>query len=1085
MNKTVRILKYLIGWPLSALSLFFVGKLILANSLSLENLSNINIPLLSIGVLIFLMYFFLRSLVWNELIINKGNKFNLAKTIYLWEISEIKRYTPGNIWSFLSRTDLFSQNNILKKDVAISLFDEIILIVLGCFTLSSFYLFYFFNNIFFDFIILLINFTLITSYVFNQKIKFKFFPKLTPEKNLKLYGFSTLAFFCFGLATYFSSISIIYLDPKNLLNLISLFIFALLIGYLSVVTPMGLGVREGVTTFGLSKFISLPNAGLISIFTRIIFIISEIIFLALILLIEKSRNKILPLLNFVNNKRHEILLSLFVLIYSSYYSLASILRHENFYSGRFDLGNMDQTVWNTVNGRIFQMTDPNNTSVVSRLNFHSDFMLILLSPFYFLWNSPKTLLLIQTFVLAFGAIFIFQITNLILKNKNLALIFSTMYLLSPSVGYVNLYDFHAVALSTTLLLATFYFFLKRKYWFFLLFAVLSGLTKEEIWSIIGLFGLAIILRVYMEKGFKFRLKEDIESIFGLFIFIASGAIFYFLIFVIMPYLRGTEHFALSYYSNFGDSTSDVFKNVLVNPELTITTFFSPDRLLYLLKIFFPLGFTSLLSPLYLIFALPDFLIDLLSNNDALHQIYYQYTSSITPFIFISSIYGVKFITNRFPKLGKIIPIFLIFTTLTSIYLFGPLPGSLNANIQMFNKQLSNRDAISKFLEAIPQNYSVSATNNLGAQIAHRINLYNVPNGFGQADMILFLISSSSERQMIAELKNNKKYTLVFENGKFIAFQKTSLLASKPKVQEDKENFQYSIENLIQRDYKKSDIKVENEVATNGNFKSYIISFSSDGLKEYALLNIPNTQKPTNGYPVVVLNHGYIQPNLYNTVTSYKTDSDYFANQGFLVIKPDYRGNGNSDTTDPSLMRFAYPIDVVNLISSIENIKEANSNQIFLWSHSMGGEVSLEVLEIASSNKKIAPNIKGAVFWAPVTDPVKWFSKSHLPQLQEARETPYPYTQTFQILGTPDKNPKLWQSVSPLNYLDRINVPILLQHGTGDTTVPYSWSVELNDLLKNKNKNTKLISYPSDNHNLPLNWSRAISLDSQFYSSLLK
>jgi fermentation-respiration switch protein FrsA (DUF1100 family) len=185
------------------------------------------------------------------------------------------------------------------------------------------------------------------------------------------------------------------------------------------------------------------------------------------------------------------------------------------------------------------------------------------------------------------------------------------------------------------------------------------------------------------------------------------------------------------------------------------------------------------------------------------------------------------------------------------------------------------------------------------------------------------------------------------------------------------------------------------------------------------------------------------------------------------------------------MRFAYPIDVLNLISSVGNISDANSNQIFLWSHSMGGEVTLEVLEAAAKNKNFSQKIKGAIFWAPVTDPIKWFSKNHLSALPEAIVTPYPYAQTFQILGTPEKNPELWQSLSPLNYLKNItDVPILLQHGTADTTVPYSWSIELNNDLLKLNKSIKFISYPDDTHNLPLHWSDAISDDLNFLHNIL-
>ncbi|HYM65310.1 MAG TPA: hypothetical protein VES68_02395, partial [Candidatus Sulfotelmatobacter sp.] len=104
----VKILKYLIGWPLSAVSILFIVKLVSDNTNSLSNLKNINFPLLLIGILFFLLYFSLRSILWSKIIKPKGNKLNFIKTAYYWEMSEIKRYTPGNIWSFLSRADLFS-----------------------------------------------------------------------------------------------------------------------------------------------------------------------------------------------------------------------------------------------------------------------------------------------------------------------------------------------------------------------------------------------------------------------------------------------------------------------------------------------------------------------------------------------------------------------------------------------------------------------------------------------------------------------------------------------------------------------------------------------------------------------------------------------------------------------------------------------------------------------------------------------------------------------------------------------------------------------------------------------------------------
>jgi uncharacterized membrane protein/pimeloyl-ACP methyl ester carboxylesterase len=799
------------------------------------------------------------------------------------------------------------------------------------------------------------------------------------------------------------------------------------------------------------------------------------------------------MINFIKKYKYEIALVVFVILYISYFTLASFLRYNNFFTGRFDLGNMDQTVWNTIHGRIFQATDPNGTTNISRLAFHADFILILISPLYLIWSSPEMLLLLQSVILGLGAIFVYLIAKAILKNKSLALAFSAVYLLNPSLQFTNLYDFHAVVLGTTLLLATFYFFLKKNYLLFLLFAILSGLTKEDIWAIVSIFGLAIITRVIFENRFRinFSKKQRLEILFGIATFLSSAFIFYALIWIIIPLAKGSGHFALSYYSDFGGTASDVSKNIFLMPLKTIGKLVTVQNFDYLIQLFLPFGLTSLISPLFLVFAAPDLLINLLSTSPGFHEIYYQYTAGITPFLVISAIYAVVFLKNKFSILNnRVIIIYLVGATLISAYLFGPLPLAIHANISMFNNQLSNRKTIDDFLVNIPTRYSIAASNNLGSHLSHRRNIYTIPVGIGQADVILFLLndefaqpSLQAQKDMVKQMSDDKNYIQVYKNGDFVAFEKRSLYTAPKPKKGQVSLFPYSIVALLDRSYKTSNVSIESTLPSNGNFKSYTIAFSADGLKEYALMDVPNTTVPAGGFPVVIVDHGYIQPNQYSTANSYKAETDYFAGQGYLVLKPDYRGNGNSEVIDTALMRFAYPVDVLTLIASLGNIPQANKNNVFLWSHSMGGEVTLEVLEVASKNDDFSAKIKGAVFWAPVTDPVKWFSKQNLPNLPESKVSPFPYTQTFKILGTPDANPELWQSLSPLNYLKNINVPVLLQHGTADTSVPYSWSVELNNDLLKLNKNVTFISYPNDNHNLPLHWSQAISADLNFFKSL--
>lgn len=791
MNKIISTLKYLIGWPLSLISLFFIGKLIYSNASYLQNLQNINYFFLSIGIIFFLLYFFLRSVLWHELTKEKGNNFSFKKSAYLWEISEIKRYTPGNIWSFLSRTRLFTKENMTTQNMIYSLFNETILIILGCFLVSTIYISYLFNNSLINYLLIILSPLSIFMYVFahkiNKNLKFKgiftkiksFFPGDNYNHNFKIYILSFFAFLMFGIATYFSSVAIFYLNPKDILQIISLSVFSLLIGYLSIVTPMGLGVREGVMTFGLSYFINLSSAGLISIFTRIIFILSEIIFLALIFLVNKFRSSLLDrFINFIKKYKYESAVFLTSVLYFLYYTSASFLRYDNFFTGRFDLGNMDQTAWNTIHGRIFEFTNPNGTEIISRLAFHADFILILLSPLYLIWSNPKMLLITQTLILSTGTMFVFLIGNFVLKNKSISLALSISYLINPSIGYTNLYDFHPVTLATTFLLAAFYFILKKNYKFFLLFAVLAGLTKEHVWAMIGLMGIYIVISSITKKSFKIKLINK-DVFIGVFVTFSSFAAFYYLIWHLIPSQIGGNHFALSYYSDFGNSASEIAKNIFLNPFKTLFIALEPEKLKYLFDILSPLGFLPLFSPAIILLSAPDLAVSLLSNNAQLHQIYYQYTSTTTPFLFIATIYTISLFLKKFKNINTLpIVIYIVFFSFLSQYLLGPLPGSKKPNIDMFTKQLKERDTIEDYISKIPEEYSVAATNNLGSHLSRRERIYTIPIGIDNADIVVFLLNDAyaqpsleKQKEMATAFEKNPNYKLLYKKTDFVVFAK--------------------------------------------------------------------------------------------------------------------------------------------------------------------------------------------------------------------------------------------------------------------------------------------------------------------------
>src|SRR5207302_1468155 len=116
------------------------------------------------------------------------------------------------------------------------------------------------------------------------------FPYLPPKEVFSLLAISTVSILCYSLGSYLTIASFTFLHPEWIIELIGFFALAFLLGYLSFLTPAGFGVREGTVIFGLAKLIPFNVAGFVSLFTRIILMISELIFILIALVLYKIQN---------------------------------------------------------------------------------------------------------------------------------------------------------------------------------------------------------------------------------------------------------------------------------------------------------------------------------------------------------------------------------------------------------------------------------------------------------------------------------------------------------------------------------------------------------------------------------------------------------------------------------------------------------------------------------------------------------------------------------------------------------------------------------------------------------------------------
>ncbi|OGH19219.1 MAG: hypothetical protein A2868_01810 [Candidatus Levybacteria bacterium RIFCSPHIGHO2_01_FULL_40_15b] len=278
----------------------------------------------------------------------------------------------------------------------------------------------------------------------------------------------------------------------------------------------------------------------------------------------------------------------------------------------------------------------------------------------------------------------------------------------------------------------------------------------------------------------------------------------------------------------------------------------------------------------------------------------------------------------------------------------------------------------------------------------------------------------------------------------------------------------TIESMRTRKYDGSDLKIERELSPGENYRIYVASYISDGLKIYGLLTIPNEAPPNDGSPAIIFNHGYISPEEYRSDERYKTYVDGFAKNGYVVFKPDYRGHGNSEgRPEGAYFSPAYTVDVLNALASVKKLKDVDPDRIGMWGHSLGGSIVLRSMVIN-------PDIKAGVIWSGAVGTYQelydeWWSKRIRPTWtpsERERQANRPTRQSFiEKFGVPSDSDEFWKSISPNFYLEDISGSIQLHHGTADETVPYVLSEKLYNRLKTAGKEVEYYTYEGADHNL--------------------
>lgn len=381
--------------------------------------------------------------------------------------------------------------------------------------------------------------------------------------------------------------------------------------------------------------------------------------------------------------------------------------YDHFSLTAYDLGIFDQAVW-LISRFHFPFVTVRGLPLLAD---HFSLILYFIAPLYWIWDNPRTLVVLQTVVLALGALPIYALAVKKMGSGWYGLLFGFIYLLNPAMQWTNTFDFHPETLATPILLAAYWFLLNRKWgWYFVMLAM-TAMTKETAALAILFLGLYVL--------FFDRKMGWITMAFGMAAFIVS-------MMTIRFYNHGAPSAYLSLYTQYGGTPIAIAIYLLAHPLWIITALLNGTSLSYYFQLLEPLLFLPLFAPEVMLIATPSLLVNLLSSRPATHMIYFQYTTYITPFWVVAAVIGFDRLRrhgNRFTTAMLTVNVTIAGTI--GCFWLGPL---MRHPLVFPAPAPTSREAV-LMLRQIPSAASVSVQTGLVPHLDHRLHIYTFPNPF--------------------------------------------------------------------------------------------------------------------------------------------------------------------------------------------------------------------------------------------------------------------------------------------------------------------------------------------------------------------
>ena len=225
--------------------------------------------------------------------------------------------------------------------------------------------------------------------------------------------------------------------------------------------------------------------------------------------------------------------------------------------------------------------------------------------------------------------------------------------------------------------------------------------------------------------------------------------------------------------------------------------------------------------------------------------------------------------------------------------------------------------------------------------------------------------------------------------------------------------------------------------------------AADGLKMEGVLTLP-PDRPARKLPIVMLPHG---GPTHHDVLSFDWMAQAFASRGYAVFQPNFRGSSGYGVPFEQAGNGQWgrkmQTDISDALAELVRQGIADPRRACIMGASYGGYAALAGVTLQQGIYRCAVAVAG------ISD----LSRMVSTDLAESGGDPMLARNLKAQLGSGAD----LKTVSPIRFVDKVGVPVLLIHGKDDIVVNYNQSSSMANALRDAGKTVELVTLKDEDH----------------------